>query len=110
MAGARIRDVLLRECGIADNADHIIVTSWNAKLPDLIKEFCLANKEKIENNKALFDVRDEIFALRINEDCLLNFLRSCCCKCNLKDAGDATCGNGEYVANKHGYCSDFARK
>ena len=66
--------------------------------------------KKIENNKALFDVRDEIFALRINEDCLLNFLRSCCCKCNLKDAGDATCGNGEYVANKHGYCSDFARK
>ncbi|MHB1546217.1 MAG: hypothetical protein ACYCV8_06125, partial [bacterium] len=62
---------LLRECGMADNPDHIIATNWNAKLPDILKEFCLANNEKIENNKALFDTQDEISALRIDENCLL---------------------------------------
>lgn len=100
---------ILKSYDMDNNPDYIIVTNWNAKLPDILKEFLIENNEKIRQNKAVFDMQDKNSALRIDDDCMYNFLRACCCRCSLKDKGTQTCNGGEYVVNRHGYCEDFKR-
>lgn len=42
----------------------------------------------------------------MDENCLLELLKKCCCKCQHR-SNDNTCCSGKYLANEHGYCEDF---
>jgi len=43
-----------------------------------------------------------------SEDCMLDLLSACCCKCGQKDKSPETCNGGKYVVKEHGYCQDFS--
>ncbi|MHB1696607.1 MAG: hypothetical protein ACYCSQ_00650 [bacterium] len=44
----------------------------------------------------------------MDENCLLESLSACCCKCGHKDDNGETCNGGEYVVKEHGCCQDFS--
>ncbi|MHB1665548.1 MAG: hypothetical protein ACYCT7_09885 [bacterium] len=48
----------------------------------------------------------------MDENCFLELLDACCCKCGHKDKNseDKTCCNGIYIAKEHGYCQNFIKK
>ena len=45
----------------------------------------------------------------MDENCLLELLNACCCKCGSRD-DDTTCCMGLYVVKEHGYCQGFKEK
>jgi hypothetical protein len=61
--------------------------------------------EKLKNN----DSQDEEGELFMDENCLMELLNACCCKCDLRD-DDKTCCMGLYVIKEHGYCQRFKVK
>jgi hypothetical protein len=45
----------------------------------------------------------------MDENCLLELLNACCCKCGYRD-DNKTCCRGLYVVKEHGYCQGFKEK
>lgn len=48
----------------------------------------------------------------MDENCLLELLNECCCKCGYRDildhaSNDKTCCRGMYIVKEHGYCQGF---
>jgi hypothetical protein len=47
----------------------------------------------------------------MDENCFLELLNACCCKCGYKDKNneDKTCCSGLFIAKEHGYCENFIK-